>query len=155
MARDIAGVIAPPPLLFLGPLLLALGIDLGLGPPALGLELPARAVLAVPLLALGATCIVLALGRFRAADTPPQPWEPSTALVVEGIYKLTRNPMYLGMALTYAGLAVAFDSLVALLFLPLALLIVDRAVIAREERYMAAKFGAPYAAYRAKVRRWI
>jgi protein-S-isoprenylcysteine O-methyltransferase Ste14 len=63
--------------------------------------------------------------------------------------------MYLGMALAYAGLALLFDSPLALLGLPLVVVIIDRAVIAREERYLAAKFGEEYLAYRARVRRWL
>ncbi|MFM0854367.1 methyltransferase family protein, partial [Escherichia coli] len=72
-----------------------------------------------------------------------------------GPYRFSRNPIYLGFAITYVGLAVAMDSWVALLLLLPCLAVVDRFVIAREERYLSAKFGAPYDAYRQRVRRWL
>lgn len=156
MSRDTPGVIAPPPLIFLAPLLIGVGLDRWLGVLPLGLALPARAVVAVPLLALGATFIIAALGRFRRAGTAPEPWKPVSALVVEGIYKISRNPMYVGMALVYLALAVvAAGSGIALLLLPVALAAVRYGVIAREERYMAGRFGADYDAYRVQVRRWL
>ena len=153
--RDTPGVIAPPPLLFIGTLAAALAVDYGIGGPSLGLASVARAVVAVPLLALGAALIGGALGRFRRAGTPAQPWKPVSALVVAGVYKLTRNPMYLGMLLIYLGIAVALDSVVALAFAVPLVPVVQTGVIAREERYMAGRFGTDYAAYRTRVRRWI
>lgn len=155
MSGDTPGVIAPPPLIFLAPLLIGVGLDQWVGVLPLGLALPARAVVAVPLLALGATFIIAALGRFRRAGTAPEPWKPVSALVVEGIYKISRNPMYVGMALVYLALAVAAGSGIALLLLPVALAAVRYGVIAREERYMAGRFGADYDAYRVQVRRWL
>ena len=63
--------------------------------------------------------------------------------------------MYLGMALIHAGLAFAFDGPIALLLLPLVLIIIRTQVIAREERYLEAKFGDEYLGYKARVRRWL
>ena len=96
-----------------------------------------------------------AFGRFRRAGTAVEPWRPSTALVTGGVYRFTRNPIYLGMALLYFGLALAVDSAVTLaLLLPL-LALVQVGVVSREERYLEAKFGDDYRRYRAAVRRWI
>ena len=154
-ASDHPGVAAPPPLIFVGFLVVGLGVDLGLGGPGLGLDGLMRGAIGGPLIVMGVALIVAAVGRFRWADTNPEPWKPATALVVTGVYRRTRNPMYLGMTLIYVGLAVVANSLIALvLILPL-LWAVRRGVIDREERYMAAKFGAEYAAYRTNVRRWI
>jgi protein-S-isoprenylcysteine O-methyltransferase Ste14 len=75
--------------------------------------------------------------------------------VTDGVYAFTRNPMYVGMALIFAGVAIRFDSLVALVVLPLVLLWVRTQVIAREERYLTGKFGENYLAYTRKVRRWL
>ena len=80
---------------------------------------------------------------------------PSTVLATDGLYRFSRNPIYLGFAITYAGLAVAMDSVLVLLLLIPCLIVVDRFVIRREERYLSAKFGADYDAYRARVRRWL
>ncbi len=84
--------------------------------------------------------------RFRSMGTEVKPWLPATHLVTTGIYRFTRNPMYLGMAILYAGLAILFDSFTALLLLPVAILLIRTQVIAREERYLLGKFGAEYVA---------
>lgn len=93
--------------------------------------------------------------RFRDASTSIVPVRPSTALVTSGPYQLTRNPMYVGMAFLYAGLALLLGVIWALALLPAVLLAVDRIAIAREESYLEAKFGAEYRAYRDRVRRWL
>jgi len=80
---------------------------------------------------------------------------PATALVTTGPYRYTRNPMYLGLAFLYAGIALAFGLLWALAALPVVLLVVDRVVIPPEERHLEAQFGDEYRAYKSRVRRWI
>jgi len=165
--RDIPGVIAPPPLIYLGFLLLGWGLaGIGARPEAveagfgwlaagLGLETPVRRGLALTLIVGGLLLDGMAAGLFRRRGTAVEPWKPSTVLINEGPYRFSRNPIYLGFAITYVGLAVAMDSWVVLLMLLPCIAVVDRLVIAREERYLAAKFGAPYDAYRQKVRRWL
>ena len=150
---DNAGVIAPPPLIYLG----ALGIGFGLNSIARGGSLPAP--VAKP---AGAALIVAGVGllgsfveAFRGAETPIDPYTPSTAIVTDGPYRVTRNPAYLGMALTYAGIAIVANAPWALVPLPAAIAIIDRGVIAREERYLERKFGAPYRDYKERVRRWL
>jgi protein-S-isoprenylcysteine O-methyltransferase Ste14 len=93
--------------------------------------------------------------RFRSARTSMVPMRPSTALVTSGPYRVTRNPMYVGMAFLYAGLALLLGVIWSLAFLPAVLLMVDRFVIAREERYLEARFGEEYRAYKGRVRRWL
>lgn len=93
--------------------------------------------------------------RFSRKRTPVSPAQASTALVTDGPYRFTRNPMYMGMACAYAGAAVAAAVLWALAFLPVVLLAVDRLVIPREERHLARAFGAEYDRYRGHVRRWL
>jgi protein-S-isoprenylcysteine O-methyltransferase Ste14 len=83
------------------------------------------------------------------------PMNPTTALVTSGPYRLTRNPMYLGMAFLYVALAFAFGVMWALVFLPAVLVVVDRFVIVREEPYLERKFGQAYREYRSRVRRWL
>ena len=153
--RDTAGVIAPPPLLFLGMLLLAVGAERLWRPFPTGLPRAARLALALLLLAPALALLLGALRRFRAARTPPEPWKPTTAIVAEGVYRVTRNPMYLGMLLTYLALAAALDSGLALLLAPALVALVGAGVIAREERYLEARFGDVYRAYCARVRRWL
>jgi protein-S-isoprenylcysteine O-methyltransferase Ste14 len=92
---------------------------------------------------------------FGRKGTAVEPWKPTTAIVTTGPYRLTRNPAYLGMALTYVGIALLAGALWALVPLPFVLIVIDRAVIAREERYLERKFGRQYLDYKAGVRRWI
>jgi protein-S-isoprenylcysteine O-methyltransferase Ste14 len=96
-----------------------------------------------------------AMARFRRAHNNPTPWTPITSLVVDGPYRYTRNPMYLGMAALFVSIAFALGKLWALALLPVVLIVIDRYAIAREERYMERRFGAEYLDYKAGVRRWI
>lgn len=153
--RDNPGVIAPPPLIFAGLLLIGLAIDFVLIRVRTGLPETLRYALFAGLIVAGSALFLAALGRFRRAGTHVEPWKPSTAIVTDGVYGFTRNPIYVGMALVYAGLALVADSLVALVLLVPALVLIDTGVIAREERYLEGKFGDEYRRYKAAVRRWI
>ncbi len=154
-AKDNAGVKFPPPAIFLGALFAGFAVDEWLDLPTLGLAAPARYLIAAGFFAAGVALIVGAVRLFRAADTNAPPWMPATALVISGVYKFTRNPMYVGMALISVAIAVVVGSLAALALLVPALAAIQFGVIAKEERYMEAKFGAAYAEYKAKVRRWL
>ena len=109
---------------------------------------------AVADLAGAAALLAGALAGLRRAGTNVEPWLPSTALVTTGVYRFTRNPIYLAMTLLYLAVALAADSLLALLLLVPLLGIVRHGVIGREEHYLDAKFGESYRDYRAAVRRW-
>ena len=123
------------------------------------LEVPfvVRVAGAVALLVIGQGIAISGMVAFRRAKTTVNPIKISTAssLVSGGPFKFTRNPMYLGMLITLAGWAVYLANWLALLGLPLFVLYINRFQIAPEERVMASLFGADYAAYREKVRRWI
>lgn len=154
-ARDTPGVIAPPPLIFLGFLLAGWGLHTLIDGPALGLEPQIRRGLAFVLVIGGLMLEWMAVGRFRRLGTPPEPWKTPTALATDGVYRFSRNPIYLGFAAIYLGFATAMDSPIALgLILP-CLIVIDRFVVAREERYLDAKFGQQWRDYRARVRRWL
>jgi len=164
---DRPGVIAPPPLIYLGFLLAGWGLGEVASLPAVagaglgwltagfGLDMPVRRGLALALIVGGLLLDGAAAGHFRRLGTPPEPWKPTTVLATGGLYGLTRNPIYLGFAITYVGLAIAMDSWLVLVLLIPCLIVVDRFVIRREERYLALKFGADYDDYRARVRRWL
>ena len=107
------------------------------------------------LIALGIGVALAAERVFKAAGTPVPPTRPTTTIVTSGIYRYTRNPMYLGMSLALVGLGLVFDQLWFLLALPIAVLAVTKLAIEREEAYLAEKFGAPYLEYKKQVRRWI
>ncbi|MGD9811496.1 MAG: isoprenylcysteine carboxylmethyltransferase family protein [Sphingobium sp.] len=151
---DSAHVTFPPPFVYLGFLLIGLAVD-RLLPWSLALPVLTRWAIGVPLIAAGLLLLLAASGLFRQAGTDVKPWKATSAVVDKGVYAWTRNPMYLGMALLYAGLAIAFRSISALALLPLVIAIVRTQVIAREERYLEEKFGSTYLAYKARVRRWL
>lgn len=149
---DIPNVIAPPPLLYLGPLLLGLAANHWW--PWATVPAPWRWIAAG--LCLGVSVVmVAALLAFRRARTRPEPWKPTTALVVSGPYRFSRNPMYLGFTLIYAGVALLANSAWPFVLLPVVVLVMQRFVIYREERYLERIFGDEYRAYCAKVRRWL
>ena len=152
---DSAGIRFPPPFLYL--ILLLAGLVAGplLGLPDLGLPPPVRTLLGFAVL-LGGFALLLAGSRqFARAGTSAPPWRPATALVTAGIYRRTRNPMYLGMTLIVLAIAILCDSLGALVAVPVLVLVIQTRVIAREERYLEGKFGDAYRQYRQRVRRWL
>ena len=117
--------------------------------------------LVLPIRVLGAMLIfawpalaVWALVTFRRVGTTPNPTGTSTALALGGPYRFTRNPMYLSAVFLTAGIAFVANTLWPLILLPAVVLVVRRAVIDREERYLTARFGQEYVAYAARVRRW-
>lgn len=152
---DTPGVPLPPPLIYFGFLAAGWGLGVWSHEPSLGLTVEARRGVALTLIVVGLLLDGAAAGYFRRLGTPPEPWKPTTVLATGGLYRFSRNPIYLGFAITYLGLAVAMDSPIALALLLPCLIVVDRFVIAREERYLSAKFGAEYEAYKGKVRRWL
>ncbi len=89
------------------------------------------------------------------ARTTVHPGHNASALVHGGIYRFTRNPMYLSLTLLMAGLGIFLANLWMVLLAPALLLYFQERVVKREEAYLAARFGADYLAYKAKVRRWI
>ncbi len=154
MTQGTAGVVAPPPLIYLAGLALGLLVEWLAPLPGFGLG-AARFVLGGLLLLGGGSAALPALLGFRRAGTAAEPWKPSSALVTGGIYRITRNPMYLGLALVYAALALFADSPATLLLLAPVLVAVRYGVIGREERYLEALFGQDYRDYKARVRRWL
>jgi protein-S-isoprenylcysteine O-methyltransferase Ste14 len=147
------GVIAPPPLIYLGFLVVGLVLDhfwpVGFLPGSW------RGPLSILLIAVGLVLAILGLHEFKRVETEVSPHRPSKALATGGIYAYTRNPLYLAITLVYLGIAAATDDL-WLLSLAVPLLIVIRyGVIAREERYLRVRFGEEYRQYQERVRRWV
>ncbi len=152
---DTPGVIAPPPLIYLGFLATGWAIERFVRDVTFGLPDRWGAFIGISLVVIGFMIEGEATMRFRRANTAVQPWKPSSSLVTEGIYGLSRNPIYVGMAAIYAGLALTFDAPLALALLIPCLFVIDRGVIAREEPYLEARFDQAYRDYRARVRRWL
>lgn len=104
--------------------------------------------------ALAVMLVVWAAGEFRRAGTNVNPARPATQLVASGPFAYLRNPMYVSFLLLLAAFSLAGGLEWGLLLIPLLGLTLHYLVIVREERYLAAKFGEPYDAYRRRVRRW-
>ncbi|OQW74915.1 MAG: hypothetical protein BVN32_11575 [Proteobacteria bacterium ST_bin14] len=140
----------PPPLIFIGVAMIGPVVDWLLRLP----PLPIPGGLSMIFLFPGFILIGIAIGLFRRRGENPIPATPTGEVIDTGIYARTRNPMYLGMAIAYPGIAILLHSMPALLLWPLAILLVRKYVIAREEAYLEAKFGAPYLEYMNRVSRW-
>ena len=91
----------------------------------------------------------------RDAGAPVRTDRPVPRLTTEGPFRYTRNPGYLCLAMIYAGIAVLRNSLCAIVLLPLMVLVIQREVIEREERYLERTFGEEYLDYKRRVRRWV
>ncbi|HMN20877.1 MAG TPA: isoprenylcysteine carboxylmethyltransferase family protein [Ottowia sp.] len=113
--------------------------------------------LALLLAVLGGGVALAGLVAFRRARTTFNPMAPqrASALVTGGIYRVTRNPMYLGMLLVLAGWGVWLGNAASWLALPLSVALLTALQIRPEERILRARFGAAFDAYAAHVRRWI
>ena len=125
--------------------------------PAFDFFLPARSLLPVSLALIGAVTCLSGVVSFRRAKTTVNPLniDSTSSLVVSGIYKYTRNPMYLGFVLVLLGWAAFLSNLAAFVLLPAFVLYISRFQIRPEERVLASLFPDEYPAYRAKVRRWV
>jgi protein-S-isoprenylcysteine O-methyltransferase Ste14 len=153
---DNPGVVAPPPLIALATLVLGLALE-WLFPLHLLVAHTgrlARICAGSLLVAAGVAIAFAAVRRFRRAGTNVQPWKPALVLATDGIYGHVRNPMYAGVMLTLTGFGVALAADWVLgLMVPMGL-VIHFGVVKREERYLAAKFGAPYRDYLARVPRY-
>ena len=151
--KDGPGVIAPPPVIYLGCLLLGLVADY-FSPFAL-LSQTLQYVIGIALIAVASLIAALTFVAFHRARTSPDPYKADTALVTTGPFRYSRNPLYLAAAILYLGVAITVDSVWMVLALVPALGLINAGVIAREELYLEAKFGDDYTGYKAAVRRWI
>ena len=125
--------------------------------PVLSFTLPWRTIVAVALAGAGFIITVAGLLAFRKAGTTVNPTKPgsASAVVASGVYRVSRNPMYAGFLLALTGWAAFLANALAFALLPVFVAYMNRYQITPEERALAARFGAEYAAYKASVRRWL
>lgn len=109
----------------------------------------------IPVILLGLFLGGWAVRAQRQHGTTPNPHEPTTALVENGPYRYTRNPIYLGMGLISAGFAILLNAVWTLPLVPAFYLSLDRSMVQQEESYLERKFGKEYRAYKNRVPRWI
>lgn len=149
-----ASSIAPPPLLYIGSLVIGFLIQAAL-PQPLFLSAPTRHLLGALLVLASAAFARWAFITMRRVGTSANPRKPSSALATDGPFRLSRNPIYLAMTGLYLGIALLGNSWWPLLLLVPLLLVMHYGVILREERYLATQFGEIYLAYKANSRRWL
>ena len=150
-----AGVHYPPPLLYVAGIAAGWLAQRAWPLPITGHPSAVRTTLAVAF-GLGWLALFAAAGgAFHRKRTTLIPNRPATTLVTSGIYRFTRNPMYVSLVLLYLAVTLVLDSWWPLVFLPLVVIAVDRLVIRREERYLGHAVPGEYDAYRERVRRWV
>lgn len=145
----------PPPVIAIAAALIIWGI--AQWAPQMAIPGYLRLATALALVAVGAACSIAGVVAFRRAQTTVNPTTPDAAssLVRTGIYRLTRNPMYLGLLLVLCGWAIFLSSLWGLLGAATFVVYMNAFQIAPEERALARIFGSAFAAYTANVRRWL
>lgn len=151
--RKTAGVIAPPPLIFA--ICFLAGYALHFIYP---IEIPDSNIIRFVgwLLLFGAFSLaLLAIRTMKRIGTAVSPYKESAALVTDGPYRFTRNPMYVAVVFLYVGVALLLRMTWPLVTLPVAILIIHYGVILREEKYLERMFADEYRTYRSQVRRWL
>ncbi len=154
--REIAGVVAPPPLIY--GCALALGLLLHRIVPLRvmnGRRAGGRRRISLLIIAAGLfPALWAALTMFRQG-TNPEPSHPVVSLVVDGPFRYSRNPIYLALTTCYIGAGLFAGTLWHVLLLPVLLSVMERGVVRREEAYLSRRFGDEYETYVARVRRWL
>jgi protein-S-isoprenylcysteine O-methyltransferase Ste14 len=150
---DSPGVVARPPLLYLGAFVLVLILSWFWPMPIVGRLIALWPGIA--LIALGVGTARWGRRTMQAAGTNINPALPAKTIVTAGPFRFTRNPLYLSLTLIYLGLTLAFDTGWGIVVLVPLAVTVHRGVVLREERYLEKKFGESYRQYRSKVRRYL
>lgn len=130
-------------------------IDRYLIPVPLDLPEGVRVGAAAVATAIGIGVMAAAIGLFKRTGQDPKPWESTPEIISTGVYRFTRNPMYVGMALLQAAIGLAAASAWIIGLVPGALAVVYATAVRHEEAYLEEKFGAVYLSYKRRVRRWI
>jgi protein-S-isoprenylcysteine O-methyltransferase Ste14 len=152
---DRARIIAPPPLLALVCIIAGFIAEHFKRLPLFTGHRPVEITLGVALFILAVALVFVAIRQFIAHGTHPSPYRPVQALVVDGIYKFGRNPIYLAFLLVMGAFAFWTNSIWFLLATGVAFVLLHFGVVKREEQYLSRKFPEAYDDYRRRVRRWI
>ncbi|NQV20566.1 MAG: isoprenylcysteine carboxylmethyltransferase family protein, partial [Rhodospirillales bacterium] len=112
-------------------------------------------ILGWALVGAGAAILISSWIKFRKAKTDIRPDKPSSAIIRDGLYHFSRNPIYLCFLIFQAGIGLLMNNLWVMLLLPVTYILLTRFVIAREEAYLERAFGEDYRSFRRTVRRWL
>lgn len=150
---DRPAIAVAPPLLYLAALAAVIALH-WLWPVAI-LAYPAAAWIGAVLLALGLALNLWGAWSLKRARTPINPYRPTESVVTAGAFRVSRNPLYVGLDLVFLGVTLLLDSSWGVAVLAAVLVVMHYGVILPEERYLEARFGEPYRRYRARVRRYL
>ena len=117
------------------------------------LSWPWKAIGALPIV-LGLLILLIADNQFKRHETTVKPFQSSATLVSDGVFRLSRNPMYLGMVLVLIGIGIGLASVTSLLVIPVFVWLLTVKFIVVEEQSLQRQFDQVYADYKARVRRW-
>ena len=109
----------------------------------------------VALIVIALALVIISLFQFLDAKTPVEPWQPTTTIIQQGVFRYSRNPIYLAFCITAAGCGFLFNSWWLVLSVLPIIVLLQQLVIRREEAYLEEKFGDVYRDYKRQVRRWI
>ena len=152
-ALDHPGVTVAPPILLIGIVLVGVGLQ-----QAWALELPSGSgwlAAAWALLGVGVIVLLACWVQFFWARTNVLHHKPASSLIHSGLYRFSRNPIYVSGLFLQLGVALLMNNLWIVLLVPVSKLVFDRYVIAREEAYLERRFGEDYVNYKRTVRRWL
>ena len=152
-SADRPGIVAPPPVLYLGALAAAFLLRWFWPLPFWGREVAVWGGIALVL--VGLAIGVWGRQTMVRAGTNVDPRRPATAVVTSGPFRFSRNPLYVGLTLIYLGITTALDTAWGLVLVVPLLVVMHQGVVRREERYLERKFGDGYRQYRAAVRRYL
>ncbi|MCO5273808.1 MAG: isoprenylcysteine carboxylmethyltransferase family protein [Flavobacteriales bacterium] len=155
MRKDSPGVYLPPPLFYVAFFFLSIGLQRLVPLPDHLAHPVVHHILGLVCLAVAVVFVLPALLAFFRSRNTLITFLPAKSLQTGGIFSWSRNPMYFGLLMAYAGLACFLGNWWTLFLIPLLVLVVQRMVIIPEEEYLHRAFGADYTAYKARVSRWI
>jgi protein-S-isoprenylcysteine O-methyltransferase Ste14 len=153
--EDSPGVYIPPPLIYVLAFLAAIFIQKKISIGDSIFHLYITKIVGVLFLIISLLFLVTSLRQFFISRNTLVPIKPASSLQVNGIYNITRNPMYVGLALVYLGISCFVGNWWNIILFPLLLFIVQEYIIKREEKYLLRRFGQEYVVYKTKVRRWV
>ena len=153
--KDGAAVRFPPPFVYLIAVVLGALLQWLFHPLPLELPTTLRIGVAVVAAILGVALVASAFGLFRSIGQDPAPWTSTPEVVTTGIYRVTRNPMYIGMALIQLAIGIGLANGWIVALIPPVLAVIYAIAIRHEEAYLERKFGEGYLVYKRSVRRWL
>ena len=153
--KDSPGVYIPPPLFYVVIFLIALFLQKKVAINDFVFHSQIIKILGISLFVISLFFLVTSLRKFFLSKNTLILIKPASSLQTNGIYNISRNPMYVGLAIVYLGITCFIGNWWNIILFPILLLIVQEYIINREEKYLIRRFGQDYLDYKSKVRRWL